>query len=157
MWMMAAARPPALLPLAELEPLSGARTAGLLALDGARIARQEPGRPQLGPVQAVGLHQRPRDAVPERARLPRLAAAVHVRRDVEGAEGVGGGERLLDVLHQRGPREVVAEGAAVDVPLARAGRQVHTGDAGLAPAHRLPPEFGRSRHALTFWVLDWTV
>src|SRR3989442_10726693 len=89
------------LPLAELEPLPRARTARLLALDGARIAGHETGRAQLGPVLPVGLHQGPRNRVPERARLSRLAAAVHVRPHVERAQRVRGGEALLDVVHER--------------------------------------------------------
>ena len=87
---------------------------------------------------------------PQRAGLARLAAAVHVRPHVERAERVGGGEALLDVLHQRRPREVVTQRAAVDVPLAGAGRQVHPGDARLAAAHGLPAKFGCGGHALTF-------
>ena len=87
---------------------------------------------------------------PERACLARLPAAIHMRPHVERAERVGGGEALLNVLHQRRPREVVTQRAAVDVPLAGAGGQVHPGDARLAAAHGLPAELGGGGHALTF-------
>src|SRR6476660_9853467 len=137
------------LPLAELEPLPGAWATRLLALDGARIARHEPGGPELGPVLPVRLHQRPRDPQPKRPGLARLPAPVHVRLHVERAERVGGGEALLDVLHQRRTREVVAQRAAVDVPLDGPGGEVHPGDARLAAAHGLPAECGGG-HVVTF-------
>ena len=57
------------LPLAELEPLPGARTTRLLALDGARIASHQAGGPELEPVLAIGLDQGPGDGVPQ-ARRP---------------------------------------------------------------------------------------
>ena len=115
-------------------------TARLLALDRPRIAGQQSGRPELGAVHPVGLDQRPGDRHAHRAGLAGLAAAVHVRLHVEGAQGVGGGERLLDVLDQRRTGEVVTQRAAVDVPLAGAGGEVDAGDAGLAAAHGLPAE-----------------
>src|SRR5262249_21781458 len=70
--------------------------------------------------------------------------------NVEGAECVGGRKRLLDVLNQRGSGEVIAERAAIDVPLPGAGREIDPGDAGLAAAHGLPSELrGNGRHAVT--------
>src|SRR5712692_7069810 len=137
------------LPLRELEAFPGAGPTWLLALDGARVPRQEPSRAKLVPVLRVRRDEGPRHAEAHRAGLPRLPASVHVRPDVEGTECVGCGERLLDVLDQRGPREVVAERAAVDVPLPGAGREIHAGDARLAPPHRLPPERRNCRHAVT--------
>src|SRR5687768_1613684 len=86
--------------------------------------------------------------MPQGAGLTGLPAAIDVRLDIKRPERVGGGKRLLDVLHQRRPREVVAEGTAVDVPLAGARREVHSGDAGLAPAYRLPTKLGCCCHAL---------
>src|ERR1043166_8166385 len=136
------------LPLTELEPLPGSRPPGLLPLHRARIAGEETAGPKLGPMQLVGQHQGPRDPHPERPGLARLPAPVHVRPHVEGAQGVGGRERLLDVLHQRGAREVVAQGPAVDLPLAGARGEVHPGDAGLPPADRVPAELIFT-HALT--------
>src|SRR5262245_15258722 len=70
--------------------------------------------------------------------------------NVEGAERVSGRKRLLDVLNQRGPREVIAECPAIDVPLPGAGREVDAGDAGLAAADGRPSELGgNGRHAVT--------
>ena len=89
---------------------------------------------------AIGLDQRARDGVPQGASLAGLPAAVHERAHIERAERVGRGERLLDVLHQRGPREVVAQRAAVHVPLAGAGREVDARNARLAAANGLPAE-----------------
>src|SRR5512135_290271 len=137
------------LPLRELEALPGAGPTRLLALDRARIPRQEPRAAELGAVLRVRRDERPGHAQPHRPGLSRLPAPAHVRPDVEGTEGIGRGERLLDVLHQRGPREIVAERAAVDVPLPGAGREIHAGDAGLAPTHRLPPKRRSCRHAVT--------
>src|SRR5690606_9584559 len=140
-------------PLAELEPLAGTRLARLLALDRARIPRQEAVGPELGTVLLVGAHQRPGNGQAERAGLAGLSPPVHVRLHVERTERIGGREGLLDVLHQRRAREVVSERAAVHVPLAGAGRQVDAGDTGLAAAHGLPPELGSASHAFTFWTL----
>src|SRR6476646_9942401 len=140
---------PSVLPLTKLEPLPGAWATRLLPLHGPRIAGQEPGGPALGPVLAVGTHQGPRNPEAQRARLSGLAAPVHVGPHIEGAEGVGGGQRLLDVLHQRGAGEIIAQGAALEVPRAGAGGQIPSGDTGLAATHRLPAEFGGGGHALT--------
>src|SRR3982750_2280792 len=127
-------RGPVLLPLAELELLAGLRAAGLLALDGTRVARQEAELTKLAAVALVDLHERAGDGEAQRAGLTRLSAALDVGLHVVLAEVVGRGERLLDRAHERGAREVVAEGAAVDVPLARAGLEVQAADGLLAAA-----------------------
>src|SRR3954471_22827142 len=116
-----------LLPLTELEPLPRARTAGLLPLDGPRVAGHQSSGSQLGPMLAIGLDQGPRNGVPKGPGLPRLAAAVHMGFHIEGAERVGGGERLLDVLHQRRTGKVISQGTSVDVPLAGAGSEIDPG------------------------------
>ena len=110
---------------------------------GSRV--MSPAARSLRPVLSIGLDQRPSDREPERAGLARLAAAVHVGLHVEGAQRVGGGEGLLDVLHQRRPREVVAQRPAVDVPFAGAGGQIDPRHARLAAAHGLPAELGCRR------------
>ncbi len=92
--------PPVRLPLAELESLPCSRTTGLLSLDRARIAGHEAGGPELEPVLAIGLDERPGDAMPQGAGLSGLPATGHVRLYVERTEGVGCGEGLLNVLHQ---------------------------------------------------------
>src|SRR5215208_4704492 len=74
------------LPLAKLEPLPCSRPAGLLPLDRAGIARHQPGRPELGPVLSIGLHQCSRDGVAQRPRLPGLSTTIHVRLHIERAE-----------------------------------------------------------------------
>src|SRR5438067_11469436 len=69
--------------LAELLATARAVQADLLALDFARIARDEAGTAQVGLERRVVVDQRPRDAVAHRAGLAGLAAAVHVDLDVE--------------------------------------------------------------------------
>ena len=97
------------LPLAELEPLPRAGTAGLLPFDRAGIASQQSRGPELDAVLPIGLDERAGDAQPQRAGLARLSAAIHMCPHIERAERVGGGEGLLDVLHERRARKVVAE------------------------------------------------
>src|SRR3989449_10483382 len=91
------------------EPLARARPARLLALDRARIPRQQALLPQLRAVPLVREAQRPRDRETQRARLARLAAPRRDRPHIEGAQRVGRRERLLDVGHERGAREVVPQ------------------------------------------------
>src|SRR5688500_4829161 len=102
------------LALRELEPLAGLRTARLLALDRARVAREQPEIAQLSAVRLVHLHERAGDGEPERARLSGEPAALEARPHVEAAERVGRRERLLDRADERRPREVVTERAPVD-------------------------------------------
>src|SRR5579872_6066190 len=108
------------LSLRELEPLAGLRTARLLALDCARIAREQAEIAKLSAMRFVELHERTRDCETERAGLTGRAAAVDVRLHVEAAERVSRRERLLNRRDERRTREVVAERAPVDVPLAGA-------------------------------------
>ena len=60
------------LALRELEPLAGLRTARLLALDRARIAREQAEVAQLAAVGLVDLHERASDGEAQRAGLARL-------------------------------------------------------------------------------------
>src|SRR5262249_40352972 len=120
-----------------LEPLAGLRTARLLALHGARIAREEPEVAQLAPVGLVELHERARGGEAQRAGLPALPAPLDGRLHIVAAETVGGREWLLDARHQRGTREIIAERAPVHIPLPRAGAKVQTADALLAPSDRV--------------------
>src|SRR5207245_8302448 len=53
------------------------------------------------------------------------------------------GERLLEVRHERRPGEVIAQGALVDVPFARAGRQVDACHAHLATPDGMPAQLRR--------------
>src|SRR5438445_9965916 len=137
------------LSLAELEPLPRSRAARLLALDHPRISRQQSLLPQLLAVSLVRQAQRPRNRETHRPRLPRHPAAPTQRPHVERAERVGRRERLLDVRHERRPGEVIAQGALVDVPLARAGGQVHPRHAHLATPDRVPAQLRCDRrHAV---------
>src|SRR5439155_22278943 len=61
--------------------------------------------------------------------------------------GVRRRDRRLDVRHERGTREIIAQGAATDVPLPRAGREVHARHAHLAPADGVPAQLERDRAA----------
>src|SRR6266571_4281157 len=133
------------LTFAKLEPLPRAGAPGLLALDRPWIARQQPLLAQLLAMPVVGEAQRPRDPQPHRPRLAGHATAPAIALHVEGAERVGRGERLLDVGHERGAREIVAQRPAVDVPLPRARRQIHTRHALLAPPDGVPAQLRRDR------------
>src|SRR5437763_8006504 len=73
----------AALALGELRPLTRLLEAGLLALLDARVASQEAAALELGAQVRVGVHQRARDAVAQRAGLGRDTAAVHRRDDVD--------------------------------------------------------------------------
>src|SRR5881398_2274737 len=134
-------------PLTELEPLARSRPPRLLALHHARIARQESLLPQLLAVLLVRQAQRARDREPQRSRLPRHTPAPAQRPHVERAQCVRGRERLLDVRHQRRPGEVVPQRAPVDVPLPRAGRQIHARYAYFAAPHRVPAQLRRDAAA----------
>src|SRR3954470_23161563 len=125
------------LALAELEALACLRTAGLLALDGTCVAREETEVAKLATVILVDLDEGTRHGKAERAGLARLAAAVHVRLDVILAKPVRRREWLLDGRDERGTREVVAERAPVDVPLAASGFDVHAADGFLAASDRV--------------------
>src|SRR5690242_11878177 len=124
------------LPLGELEPLTSLRTAGLLPLDGASVTREKAEVAQLAAVGLVDLHEGAGDSETQCTGLARLATAVHVRLHVVLSESVRRRERLLDCRDERGPREVVTERTAVDVPLAAAGSEVHAADRFLATADR---------------------
>src|SRR5690242_18731282 len=110
------------LPLTELEPLPRARAPGLLPLHHPWIARQQSVLPQLLAMPVIREAQRPGDAQPQRARLPRHAAAPHQRANIERAERIGRRERLLDVRHERWPGEIIPQRAPIDIPLPRPRR-----------------------------------
>ncbi len=100
-----AVRAVAILPLAELEPLPRTGTSRLLALNRPGVPGHKTCGPELGPVLAIGFHQRPGNGVPQRAGLTGLTATVHVGLHIERAQRIRRGEGLLDVLHQRRPGE----------------------------------------------------
>src|SRR3972149_4736439 len=139
-----------ILPLRELEPLAGSRTSRLLALHRARVAGQQPGRAQLRAVHLIRLAERPRDRVAHGPCLAADTSNIDMRHDIERAQGISGRERLLDVLDQRRPGEIIAKRTAIDIPLAGPRREVDTRDAGLAPPNGLPTELRDSRHQFSF-------
>src|ERR687886_1257881 len=123
--------------LAVLRGLAGLLEAGLLALLHPRVAGEEAGLLQRG---AVGVEVDPVEgaghAEAQRAGLAGGAAAVDAGDDVEAALEVGHLERVVDQLLVDLVREVVLEGAAVDLPGAAAGDEAHPGDGLLAAAGR---------------------
>src|SRR4051812_11719740 len=123
------------LPLAELELLSCLRTSRLLALDRTRIAREQTEIAKLPAMPFIHLHQRTSDGKAQRASLPAHSTALEVRLDVELAESIGGNERLLDLRHEHRTREVIAQRAAIDVPLTGSRLHVHAADGFLAAAN----------------------
>ena len=101
-------------------------------------------------MQTVHLEQCPGNAQSERAGLAGDPAAVAMGSHVERAQRVRCGKGLLDVLNQRGPREVITQRPAVDFPLPGAGGEVDAGNAGLAAANTMPTQqFGSRGHADT--------
>src|SRR5579872_2832016 len=109
------------LALGELRALARLLQAGLLALLGARVAREKAPALQLAAEVRVGLEQRARDAVAQRPGLGRDAAAVQSRDDVHALVVANGLERLADVALQGEAREVLLERAPVDEVGAAAG------------------------------------
>src|SRR2546421_6377487 len=106
--------------LAELLATACAVQSDLLALDFARVARDEAGTAQVGLEGRVVVDQRTGDAVAHRAGLAGLAAAVHVDLDVEGRVVGREHQRLLDDHDRRLAAEVLLYRLAVDEDLSRA-------------------------------------
>src|SRR3954447_26819750 len=127
---------PRALALGELRPLAGLLEAGLLALLDARVARQEAAALELAAQVRIGVEQRAADAVAQRARLRGDAAALHAGHDVHAVRVADRLERLADVALEGRAREEDVQRAAVDRVRARAGKQDHAGDRGLALARR---------------------
>src|SRR4051812_13935127 len=124
------------LTLRELRPLAGLLETGLLALLGTGVARQEAAALELGAQVGVGLEQRARDAVAQRARLGRDAAAVHAGDDVHPVLEAHRLQGLADRALQGRPREELVQRAAVDQIAAGARLEDHAGDRRLALAGR---------------------
>src|SRR3989475_1719000 len=127
------------LALRILELLPRAGLTVLLPLAHARITRQEPRLLERQPELLVEPRERPGDAVADRARLARRAAATHGGDHVELADGVRHLERLCDDHAQRFTREVVLERASVDRDAPGAGADPHPGDRRLAPPGPIEP------------------
>src|SRR5690606_39789307 len=109
--------------LRELLATSRLVEADLLALDLARVARDEARARQRRLERRVVVDQCTGDAVAHRARLAGLAAAGDVDHDVEAADVVGELERLAHDHATGLAREVVVERLAVDYELAGAAHE----------------------------------
>src|SRR4051794_15541726 len=125
---------PAALTLAELRALARLLQAGLLAFLGPGVAREEASALELATQVGVGLEQRARDAVTQRAGLRGDAAAVHAGDDVHAVLVADGLQRLADRALQGGAREVGVERLAVDRVCPVARLEDHAGDRALALA-----------------------
>src|SRR5215213_3982622 len=137
----------------ELEALARALLAVLLAFLGAGVAGDEAGVLERGAEVGVELHQRARDAVAHGAGLAGRAAARDVDDDVELAGGVGERQRLADDHAERLVGEVLVEGLAVDLDLARARPKVDARGRSLAPPRSVILDVCHSSSSLTrTWV-----
>src|SRR5436190_14729645 len=122
------------LPLAELRCLACLVEAGLLALDDAGVAGEEPCALEGCAELRIDLDERTGDAVPHRAGLARRAAAVQAHAKVVLALETGDLERSRRQHPVHHAREVVLDCLAVDPRRAAAGAQDHARDGGLALA-----------------------
>src|SRR5699024_8825005 len=121
--------------LGVLRGLAGLLEPGLLALDDARVAREETGLLESRTVVVhVDLVQRTCHTETDRAGLAGGAAAGDADDHVEAALQVEGGQRIVHLLLVQLVREVGLQIAAVDGPLAGAGEQTDAGDGTLAAA-----------------------
>src|ERR1019366_4695600 len=106
--------------------------AGLLALLGPRVARQESSALELATKIGVGLEQGAGHAVAKSPGLRRDSASVEPRHHVHALLIAHRLQRLADVALEGQPREVLLERAAVDQIGAGARSQRHTCDRRLA-------------------------
>src|SRR5688572_646256 len=120
--------------LRVLRPSASLAKTDLLALDLARVASDESGFAQRLAQAFVVVHERARDAVTNRAGLPRRAAAANRDLHVETPLGFGDDERLANDHARRLAAEEHVEQPAVDDDVAVAGLQVNAGRRGLAPS-----------------------
>src|SRR5512143_2167096 len=120
--------------LRELFALARLVQTHLLALDLARVARDEPRLRQRRLQRRVVVDERARDAVADRTGLAGLAAALDVDHDVEGRLVVRQLERLADHHAARVARKELVGGLLVDDDVAAALLQEDARDGALAAA-----------------------
>src|SRR5580658_186668 len=123
-------------------------TADLLALDLARIARDEPGIAQWLAQRLIVLEQGTGDAVADRAGLTGDATAIDRDVNVEPAHEL---YRLERLTHDHAPGLAAEEGverALVDGDLAAAGLQIDARGGRLAPAGAVVILLGRCHGSL---------
>src|SRR6478752_4184151 len=138
------------LALRELWPLARLLQARLLALDLARVPRQETRLLQLWTQRLVGLDQRTRDPVAERSGLAGDAAAHDPSAHVEAGLGAAHPQRGHGHRLQRRPREVLGQSLAVDDDLTGTRHQHHAGDRGLPLAGGAVYDCGCDHYELSF-------
>src|SRR3954464_866170 len=136
-WALRWVAPEARSALAVLRGLAGLLEAVLLPLRGARATGQEAGLLEGRAVIGVDLDERTGDRETQRARLARNAATVQVGEDVERGRLLDQDQRVLDELLVHLVREVLLEGAAVELELPGAGNDAHADDGFLATADGL--------------------
>src|SRR5690606_9621014 len=102
------------LALGVLRRLAGTLEAWLLALLGARVARQEPSSLQRGAHVAVYLAQGPRNAQTHSRRLAALTTTVNLHADVVGCSRAGQGQRLAQNHLVQGAAEIFFHRLVVD-------------------------------------------
>ena len=117
--------------LRELRRLAGLVETGLLALDDARVAREEALALERDPQLRVGLDERAGDAVPHGSGLAARAAAVDANADVVRPLRAGDAQRRGREVAMRDAREVLLDRAAVEPGLAVTGAQDHARNGGL--------------------------
>src|SRR5258706_3366328 len=118
----------------ELLAASRLVQADFLALDLARVARHEPGLRKRRLERRVVLDQGARDAMADRAGLPRFATAEHVHLDVERLQVIGELEGLAHDHAAGLPREEDVDGLVVHRDVALAGLDEHARHRVLATA-----------------------
>src|SRR4051794_33022287 len=128
--------------LAELRTLAGLLQPRLTPFLDPRVARQQPPSLELAAEIGVDLGQRPGDAVADRPRLARDAAAVDPDPDIDRLLVAAGDERLAGERLQVRTGEVVVEAAAVDLELTATGSHEDPGDGALALTGRLDQALG---------------
>ncbi len=125
------------LALRELEAAAGFHAAVLLALHHAAVAGEEAALLEDAAQLGLVIRERLGNAVANRAGLAGQPAARDGRTDVELAQAVGGGERLLQKHLQDGTGKVLLETLVVDDDLAGAGLDPDARDGVLALAGRV--------------------
>src|SRR6185369_13699093 len=125
------------LALRELEAAASLGAAVLLALDGARVAGQEPGLLHDRAERRLITGQRLGNAVQDRTGLAREPAADDGGLDIILTRALGDAERLVDDEAERRTREVDLLLAAVDDDFPRARLQPDARDGVLAAAGRV--------------------
>src|SRR5262249_22171039 len=130
---------PLTLALAVLELLPSAGLAVLLALAGARVAREQTGLLERQPKLVVEARDRTRQPVAHGTGLAGGSAALDGCQHVELADGIRDRNRLGDDHPQRLTRKVLLERAAVDDHASSAWLDPHTGHGRLAPSGAIEP------------------